>query len=210
MARVGIDVTDALGVPIPTLRSMARRLRPDHELAAELWITGVHEARILASMVDDPKSVTREQIERWAADFGSWDLCDQVCGNLFGATRFAYPAARAWVRRPEELVKRAGFTLIAALAVHDKDASDDVFLGFMPAIRQGSTDERNYVKKAVNWALRQIGKRNAALNRAAIAQAEGLLALDSSSARWIARDALRELRSDRVRARLNARPNLGT
>ena len=207
MARVGIRVDHALGVSIPQLRATSRRLGVDHSLAQALWRTGVHEARILASMVDDPVRVTREQMEDWVTDLDSWDVCDQICGNLFGATPHAFPAARAWARRPEEYVKRAGFTLIAERAVHDKRAHDAIFLRFLPVIRRGATDERNHVKTSVNWALRQIGKRNLALNTAAIAEAERLLELDSRSARWVARDALRELRSDPVHRRLVNRSN---
>jgi 3-methyladenine DNA glycosylase AlkD len=204
MARVGISVDRALGVSIPQLRTAAKRIGRDHDLALALWRTRIHEARILASMVDEPALVTREQMEEWAADFVSWDVCDQVCGNLFGATPHAYAVARAWVRRPEEFVRRAGFTLIAERAVRDKAASDEAFLKFLPAIRRGALDERNYVKKAVSWALRQIGKRNMTLNAAAVAEAERLLEPDSRSSRWIARDALRELRSDAVLKRLRA------
>jgi len=203
MARVGINVDRALGVSIPNLRKLGRRYRTDHALALALWETGIHEARILASMVDDPAQVTRDQMEDWVADFDSWDLCDQVCSNLFDATPFVTGKARAWARRPEEYVKRAGFTLIAALAAHDRSSPDRAFTVWFPVIRRGASDERNYVKKAVNWALRGIGKRNLALNAAAIAEAEHLLELDSSSARWIARDALRELRSDAVLRRLS-------
>jgi 3-methyladenine DNA glycosylase AlkD len=204
MARVGISVDRALGVSIPQLRATAKRIGRDHDLAQALWTTKIHEAQILASMIDEPALVTREQMEEWVADFASWDVCDQVCGNLFGATPHAYTVARAWVRRPEEFVRRAGFTLIAERAVRDKAASDDVFLRFLPVIHRGATDERNYVKKAVNWALRQIGKRNMTLNAAAIAEAERLLELDSRSAKWIARDALRELKSEAVLRRLRA------
>jgi 3-methyladenine DNA glycosylase AlkD len=204
MARVGINVDRALGVSIPDLRRIARSHRGNHELALDLWRTGIHEARILASMVDDPALVTDEQMEAWVAEFDSWDLCDQVCGNLFDLTPSALAKARAWTRRDEEFVRRAGFTLIAGSA-HGGDAPDSVWERLLPAIRRGATDERNYVKKAVNWALREIGKRNARLNEIAIAEAERLLELDSRSARWIARDALRELRSEAVRARLRAR-----
>jgi 3-methyladenine DNA glycosylase AlkD len=205
MARVGINVNRALGVSIPSCRRIARAHRRDHELALDLWTSGIHEARIVASMVDDPAQVTRAQTEAWAVDFDSWDLCDQTCGNLFGRTPHVYTDARAWVRRPEEFVKRAGFTLIAERAVHDHDLTDVAsWTRWFPAIRAGATDERNYVKKAVNWALRQIGKRDLILNEAAIAEAEQLLELDARSARWIARDALRELRSEAVRARLRS------
>ena len=205
MARVGITVDRALGVSIPQLRRVARTHRGDHDLALDLWATEIHEARILASMVDDLRRVTRAQMDDWAADFDSWDLCDQVCNNLFGAARAADAAARAWCRRDEEYVRRAAFALVAAQAVHDRDRDDEYFAAWLPRIHRAATDDRNVVKKAVNWALRQIGKRNLALRDAAIAEAEGLLELESRSARWIARDALRELRSDAVAERLRAR-----
>ena len=202
MARVGIRVDDALGVSIPDCRRIARAHRGDRELAFDLWSTAIHEARIVASMVDDATLVTPAQMETWVVDFDSWDVCDQVCSNLFGPSAHAFPAARAWVRRDEEFVKRAGFTLIAERAVRDRDHDDAFWVGWFPVIRAGAVDERNYVKKAVNWSLRQIGKRNLALNEAATAEAETLLELGSPSARWIARDALRELRSDAVQSRL--------
>ena len=205
MARVGINVDRALGVSIPHCRRIARGHRRDHALALDLWTTGIHEARILASMVDDPTQVTPAQMESWVGDFDSWDLCDQTCSNLFGSTPFAYEKARAWVRRKEEFEKRAGFTLIAERAVHDRERDDDFWLTWFPVIRRGATDDRNYVRKAVNWALREIGKRDLVLNAAAIAEAEQLLEIDAKSARWIARDALRELRSDAVQARLRNR-----
>ena len=204
MARVGINVDRALGVSIPNLRKLGRRYRTDHGLALALWETGVHEARILASMMDDPAQVREGQMEAWVADFDSWDLCDQVCGNLFDATPFATAKARAWTRRPEEFVKRAGFTLIAERAAHDQTSADRAFIAWFPAIRRGASDDRNYVKKAVNWALRGIGKRNRALNAAAIAEAELLAASEHRSARWIAHDALRELQSDAVQRRLRS------
>jgi 3-methyladenine DNA glycosylase AlkD len=203
MARVGINVEHALGVSIPHCRRIARGHRRDHPLALELWPTGIHEARILASMVDDPAEVTDAQRQAWVAGFDSWDLCDQVCGNLFVHTAEPFELARAWMARPEEFVRRAGFTLIAELAVHDRDHDDAFWASWFPAIHDGALDERNYVKKAVNWSLRQIGKRNPALNAAAIREAERLREATSRSARWIANDALRELRSDAVRARLS-------
>jgi 3-methyladenine DNA glycosylase AlkD len=204
MASFGINVEHALGVSIPELRKLARRYRPDHALALDLWKTRIHEARILASMVDDAALVTDEQMEDWVVGFDSWDLCDQVCGNLFGPTPFAFRKARAWTRRPEEFVKRAGFTLIAERAARDRTSLDAVFVRFLPVIRRGSTDERNYVKKAVSWALRGIGKRSLELNAAAIAESERLIELGSRSARWIGRDALRELTSGAVKRRLPA------
>ncbi len=203
MARVGIRVDRALGVSIPSLRSLARRHRKDHRLALDLWRTGIHEARILASMVDDPLLVTDDQMERWVADFDSWDVCDQVCG-LFEACPSANAKARAWVSRPEEFVKRAGFAIIAGMATHDRTASDRSFVAWFPAIRRGATDDRNYVKKAVSWALRNIGKRDLTLNAAAIAEAERLAGSESRSARWIGRDALRELQHEDHQRRLRA------
>jgi len=205
MARVGIPVDRALGVSIPHCRRIAKAYRFDHALALDLWTTGIHEGRIVASMIDDPAEVTAAQMDAWVADFDGWDVCDQVCSNLFGSSAHAFPAARSWVRRDEEFVKRAGFTLIAERAVRDREHDDAFWAGWLPVIRAGADDDRNYVKKAVNWALRQIGKRNEALNTSAIAEAEALLQLDSSSARWIARDALRELRSEAVQARLRIR-----
>ena len=197
MARVGINVDRALGVSIPELRKLGRRHRPDHALALDLWRSGIHEARILASMVDDPAKVTREQMEEWVGDFDSWDLCDQVISNLFDLTPFAASVVRAWTKRPEEFVKRAGFAMIAAHTVHDRTAPDRTFIAWFPAIRRGAKDDRNYVKKAVSWALRQIGKRNLELNAAAIAEAESLSTSDVPSARWVGRDALRELQGRR-------------
>jgi 3-methyladenine DNA glycosylase AlkD len=205
MARYGINSKHALGVSIPRLRAMAREIGRDHALASELWASGIHEARILAGLVDDPAKVTAAQFERWAKGFDSWDVCDGVCGNLFDKTPFAYGKAVEWSARSEEFVKRAGFVLMAALAVHDKRASDKLFKTFLPLIEREAADERNFVKKAVNWALRQIGKRNRALNGDAIAAAKRIRKIDSKSARWIASDALRELESDAVRKRLSTR-----
>lgn len=205
MERVGIRVERAIGVSIPHLRKLGRRIGPDHRLALELWDTRIHEARILASMIDAPSEVTREQMDAWVADFDSWDLCDQVVGNLFDRTPFASQAARAWTKRDEGFVKRAGFTLIATRAVHDRTSPDHVFAAWFPTIRRGATDDRNYVKKAVSWALRQIGKRNLALNAAAIAEAEMLAASPVACSRWIGRDALRELRRDETLRRLRER-----
>lgn len=194
MQRFGIDTTHALGVSIPALRALAKEIKKDHALALALWETGYHEARILASMIDDPAQVTVRQIDAWVKGFNSWDLCDQVCGNLFDRTAFAVEKAMAFSKRKEEFVKRAGFVLMAEYAVHNKRAEDKVFLAFLPLIEKEACDDRNFVKKAVNWALRQIGKRNARLRQAAISTAERILLQDSNAARWIARDALRELK----------------
>jgi 3-methyladenine DNA glycosylase AlkD len=202
MARFGIETGTALGISIPTLRALARDIGRDHGLAEELWASGVHEARILAALVDDPKLVTEEQMERWVVQIDSWDVCDGVCSDLFDRTPFAHAKAAEWSTREEEFVKRAGFVLMAALAVHDKRAPDERFLEMLPLIERESHDERNFVRKAVNWALHQIGKRNRGLNAAAIAAGERIQAQGSRAARWIAADALRELRSEKVQARL--------
>jgi 3-methyladenine DNA glycosylase AlkD len=203
MARFGISTCkEALGIPTPVLQKIAREIGRDHALALELWKSEVFEARCVAALIDDPKVVTEEQMERWARDFDNWALCDNCCGRLFDKTHLAYRQASKWSRRQEEYVKRAAFSLMAALAVHDKQAADAKFLKFLPRIRRESTDERNFVKKAVNWALRQIGKRNLALNKAAIKTAQEIRKIGSPSARWIAADALRELRSEAVQKRL--------
>lgn len=204
MARFGINPQNTLGVSMPALRKLARELKRDHELAQELWASGIHEARILAGLVDDPRQVTVEQMERWAAEFDSWDMCDQVCMNLFDKTPLAYGKAAEWAERREEFVRRAGFALMASLAWHDKKASDDAFTPFLPLIVRASTDERNFVKKAVNWALRQIGKRNANLRSLALQTARDVQNLDSRSARWIASDAIRELERQAAKERPGA------
>lgn len=202
MARFGISSEGTLGISIYDLRPMAKRIGNDHKLAAELWSSGIHEARLLAGFIDEPEEVTGRQMEDWAADFDSWDLVDQVCSSLFDQTDLAYSKAFEWSEREEEFVKRSGFVLMAALSVHDKAASDKEFEKFLPIIKREATDERNFVKKAVNWALRQIGKRNLALNKKAIEAAEEISKMDSRSARWIASDALRELKGDKVQNRL--------
>ena len=202
MARYGINPENTLGISIPALRAIAKEIGKDHDLAQELWASGVHEARILAAFIDDPKQVTEAQMEQWVADFDSWDVCDQVCGNLFDRTAYAYPKALDWSSREEEFVKRAGFALMAWLPVHDKKARDEQFEIFFPAILRASTDGRNYVRKAVNWALRNIGKRNRALNQRAVATAQKIARIDSKTAHWIASDALKELTSPAVQNRL--------
>jgi 3-methyladenine DNA glycosylase AlkD len=193
MARYGIRSKKVLGVSMPLLRAMVRKIGKDHRLAGQLWATGILEARLLASMIDVPSEVPQEQMESWAADFDNWAVCDGVCSNLFDKTPWAYPKALAWSRREEEFVKRAGFSMMAALAVHDKKATNAQFIPFFAAIRRECTDERNFVRKAVNWALRQIAKSRPALRNAAIELAREIRQLDSKAARWIAADALREL-----------------
>jgi 3-methyladenine DNA glycosylase AlkD len=216
MARYGIKVQDAFGVSVYELRKIAKRLGTDHGLALALWATGNHEARLLACFVDDPALVSDRQVEAWARDFDSWDICDQATTSLFDQTRHAWSKAVTWATRDQEWVKRAGFALMAGLAVHDKAAGNCAFLKLLPLIERGAADPRNFVKKAVNWALRNIGKRNRALNAAAIACAETIRAAahrraggerggdpQTRSARWVAADALRELASGKVQARLS-------
>lgn len=203
MARFGINPQKVYGVRIPELRRIARKTGKNHELAERLWNFGYHETRILASMVDDPQEVTEEQMERWVLDFNTWDICDQCCMNLFDKTPFAYKKVFEWSKREEEFVKRAAFTMMAVLAVHDKKAPNESFEQFFPLIIRESNDNRNFVKKAINWALRQIGKRNMELNDKAILVAQEIQIMDSKSSRWIASDALRELTSEKIQERLN-------
>ena len=202
MARFGIKPSNSFGVSVPKLRALAREIGRDHLLALKLWETELHDARLLATMIDDPRQVTAGQMEKWARDFDSWDVVDGCCGNLFDKTPFAVTKAKEWCRREEEYEKRAGFVLMAELAVHDKNAKDQVFLDFLPLIIDGASDRRNFVKKAVNWSLRQIGKRNLKLNKAAVSTALKIQKMESGSAKWVASDALRELKSPQVQKRL--------
>ena len=202
MARYGIATAGTLGISMPEIRRMAKELGKDHELALELWKSKIHEARILAALIAEPKRMTRRTMELWVKDFDSWDVCDQVVSNLFDKTSVAYELAFVWSVREEEYVRRAGYVMMAALAVHDKPASDRAFLDFLPVIVAGANDNRNFVRKAVNWALRQIGKRNLSLNQAAISCAQEIAGLDSNSAKWIAADALRELKDPKIQERL--------
>jgi 3-methyladenine DNA glycosylase AlkD len=205
MARYGITVTNAWGVSAPKVRQLARELGRDHALAIQLWRSAVHDARVLATLVDDPTKVTVRQMESWAKDFDSWAVCDAACCCLFDRTPYAWDKAVEWTTRPQEYVKRAGFVLMAALAVHDKKTPDERFESFLPLIVEHSTDDRNFVRKAVNWALRQIGKRSRRLNALALQTAREIKQIDSKAAHWIAADALRELTSDKVQARLARR-----
>jgi 3-methyladenine DNA glycosylase AlkD len=201
-ARYGINAPNVWGVSAPKLRALAKEVGRNHDLAEELWQTGVHDARILATLVDDPAQVTVEQMERWVLDFNSWAVCDAACCCLFDKTPHAWDKAAQWIERDEEYVKRAGFVLMAALAVHNKKAPNEQFEAFLSLIETHATDDRNFVKKALNWALRQIGKRNRHLNPLAIEAGERIRQIDSKAARWIASDALRELASSKVRQRL--------
>lgn len=205
MAKYGMEVERRLGVSIPDLRKLAKGIGKDQKLALELWKTGIADARIVAAMVGDPDKLTEGQMEDWVKDISSWDVCDQVCMNLFEKNQLAWRKIVDWSERDEEFVKRTAFSLLACLAWHDKKASDEKFIELLPVIVRGATDERNFVKKAVSWALRNIGKRSLNLNEAAINTAKEIQKLDSKAARWVASDAIRELESEAVRARLRRR-----
>ncbi|MCX6773272.1 MAG: DNA alkylation repair protein [Candidatus Micrarchaeota archaeon] len=204
MKKFGVNVEGALGIPIPHLRKLARNIGPHHDMAGDLWRSKIHEARILAAYIEDPKRVTERQMEEWVSDFDSWDLCDQVCGNLFDRTEFAHKKAMEWTSRKEEYVKRAGFVLMAVMAVHDKHAKREMFMNFFPVMIRECQDDRNYVKKAINWALRQIGKRSLTLNKEAIVVCNQMLKIDSPSAQWIAKNAKWELEGEAVQKKLTA------
>jgi 3-methyladenine DNA glycosylase AlkD len=204
MAKFGIRTEDALGLSMPFLRQTAKRIGTDHATALRLWNSRIHEARILAALVDDPALVTSAQMELWMKGIDSWDVCDQVCGNLFDRTRFARRKAVVWAGRKPEFERRAGFALIAALAWHDKQAEDRLFLDYLGICEKYAFDERNFVKKAVNWALRNIGKRNRALNRAAVLCARRIARQESRAARWVAADAIRELTNPKTIARIKS------
>jgi 3-methyladenine DNA glycosylase AlkD len=205
MARFGINIDKAFGVSMPNVRALAKEIGKDHELAQELWKSGIHEARILAGLIDEPDKVLEKQMDRWVKDFNSWDVCDQVCFNLFDKTEFVFQKINEWSKREEEFVKRTGFALMASLAIHNKKISDKEFENFFPIIIREARDERNFVRKAVNWALRQIGKRNINLNKKAIKIAEQIQKIDSKSAKWIANDAIRELSSQQIQNRLKSK-----
>ena len=199
MVRFGINPHKTLGISMPALRQTAKEIGKNHGLAQQLWNSGIHEAKILAALIDESKLVTSRQMEKWVRDFDSWDVCDQVCMNLFDRTSFAHQKAFKWAKEKKEFVRRAGFAMMAALSVHDKKAKDKDFIKFFPLIKKFSIDERNFVKKANNWALRQIGKRNIYLNRKAIELAEEIQKINSKSAKWIAGDAIRELKAKRFK-----------
>jgi 3-methyladenine DNA glycosylase AlkD len=193
MARYGLTRTGRLGVSVPEMRLLARRIGRDHRLALRLWKTGIQEARMLAAMIGDPQQLTIREMDAWVGDLDSWDVCDQACMNLFERTPLAWRRVVVWTRRREEFVKRAGYVLLARLAVSQKTAPDDRFVALLPLIVRGATDERNYVKKAVSWALRQIGKRSAHLKSVAVNTALQIRTLNTPAARWIASDVLRDL-----------------
>jgi 3-methyladenine DNA glycosylase AlkD len=202
MARYGINQHNNLGISIYLLRPLVKEIGTNHALALKLWDSQIHDARLLACFIDDPTQVTSEQMDAWAEDFDSWDICDQACTSLFDQSPFAYHKVFQWADQEKEFVKRAAFALIAGLAVHDKTATDKDFERFLSLCVTHSNDDRNYVKKAVNWALRNIGKRNLSLNKKALKTAEEIKKINSKSARWIATDAIRELTSSKVQERL--------
>lgn len=202
MARYGIQAKRAFGVPMSTLLTLRKRLGTDHALSTALWATGWYEARLLAALVGDPERMSRRQMNAWAAGFENWADCDTACFHLFDRTPFAFEKAREWSASPRELVKRGGFVLMACLALHDKAAPDGSFLSFLPLIEKGARDERNFVKKGVSWALRGIGRRNRTLSAASLEVAKRLASSEDAACRWVGRDALRDLKNAKVRARL--------
>ena len=205
MARYGIEAERAFGVPMGTLLALSKRLGKDHALSLGLWESGWYEARLLAALVGDPDHVTRRQMDAWAAGFENWGDCDTVCFKLFDRSPFAWEKARQWAKSPRELVKRGGFVLMACLALHDKAAPDRSFLELLPLIEKGARDDRNFVKKAVSWALRAIGRRNPPLNAAGLELAKRLALSEEAACRWVGKDALRELAGPKVRAQLARR-----
>lgn len=198
LARFGINPKDTYGLRMPEIKQIAKKFKNKHELALQLWEIDNRETRIIASLVDDPKLVTSKQMDEWVSEFDYWEICDQCCINLFRKTEFAYEKIFEWTADEREFVKRAGFALIAVLAIHDKKANDDIFEKLLELTKKQAIDDRNFVKKAVNWAIRQIGKRNRYLNKKAILISEEIDLIDSKSAHWIAKDAIRELNSEKV------------
>ena len=205
MARYGLPSDRAFGVPVGRMRAEAKRIGRDHALAAALWESGWYEARMMASLVDDPTLVTRRQMDAWAGDFDNWGICDTACFHLFSRSPLGWETARRWAKSPREFVKRGAFALMASLVLRDKAATDEQFAALLPLIEKGAHDERNFVKKGVNWALRAIGKRSAPLNAAAVAVCRRLAAEKDPAPRWVGKDALRELGGPAVQARLRAK-----
>jgi len=205
MARYGIHAKKAFGIPMARMQGLAKRLGRSHELAAALWETGWYEARIVAAFVDEPERVTPAQMDRWCRDFDNWGVCDTVCFHLFDRTPHAYRKVAQWAKRKGEFEKRAAFALLACLALHDKEAGDEVFARSLPLVDRAAVDDRNFVKKGVSWALRLIGRRSVKLNKASVTVARGLATSPEPAARWIGRDALRELTSPAVVRRLEAK-----
>ena len=207
LLRFGINPKNTYGIRMPVLKSIARECEKSHELAGDLWKIDTRETRIMASLVDIPKLVSSKQMDEWVSEFDYWEICDQCCTNLFRKTPFVYDKIYEWTKSDDEFVKRAGFTLIANLAVHDKKKDDETFEELLELIKREACDDRNFVKKAVNWSLRQIGKRNRYLNKKAILMSEEIDKIDCKSAHWIAKDALRELKSEKVHLSLTKKEN---
>lgn len=205
MARYAIPSDNALGVSVADIRQLAKKLGRNHQLAVALWKTEIYEARMLACFVDDPALVTAAQMDRWCRDFDNWAICDTACFHLFDRTSLAWQKARQWSSSPKEFIKRAGFALMASLVLHDKTAPDSQFLAFLRIIEQAACDERNFVRKAVNWALRAIGKHSPALNAAAVAVSCRLASSNQAACRWVGKDALRELAGAKTQTRLRKR-----
>lgn len=204
MARFGIVTENCYGLSMPKMRELGKKIGTDHKLALALYKTGIHEAKIIAGLIDDPAQVTEAQMEEWSKGFDSWDVTDQVTTILFDQTKFSWRKAAEWAKRKPEYEKRAGFTIMAGLAVHDRITPDEEFEKFYACIEKGAEDERNFVKKAVNWALRNIGKRSTGLNSSAIKLSEKLVKSGSKSARWVGADALRELKGETAKRRIRA------
>lgn len=202
MERYGIVAKKAFGLSAPFIQAMAKRIGKNHDLAIELWKTEIYDCRTLALFISDPKLLTKQQMDEWCADFDNWAICDGACLHLFRKSVYAKEMAMKWYKDKREFVKRAGFVMMATAAVHNKETSDSEFIEILNLLEQNSDDDRNGVRKAVNWALRQIGKRSISLNKAAIATAERIKLQNTKSARWIAADALRELRNEKIIARL--------
>ena len=206
MARYGMKTEHRLGVQIPEIRRIAKETGKNHQLALELWKTGIAEARILAGMVDEPEKVTEQQMDDWVEDVDSWDIGDQTCMNLFEKSPLAWKKIAEWSQRPEEFVKRTAYGLLACLAWHSKTATDTQFTQFFPVIAHGAQDERSSIKKAVSWALRNIGKRNQNLNKESIKLAEEIRKSNTKPTKWISSDATRELQSQPIQNRLKKTP----
>ena len=203
VGRFGIKTENNLGNSVTNLRNFAKKIGKNHKLAVELWNSGIRDARMVAACIEDPKTVSEEQIDSWVSDFDSWDICDHTCGHLIDKTPFAYKKVKEWSKRKKEFEKRAGFALIAWLAVHDKSADNAKFDEFLNIIKEESTDKRNYVRKAVNWSLRNIGKRNISMNKKAIKISKEIQKIESKTAKWIANDAIRELTSEKIQQRFS-------
>jgi 3-methyladenine DNA glycosylase AlkD len=203
MARYGLPSANALGVPVGKIQNLGKELGRDHELAEALWQTGIYEARMLAAFVDEPELVTPTQMDRWCKDFDNWGIVDTVCFKLFDQTPHAWKKVVQWSRRSAEFEKRAAFALLACLGVHDKEATNEQFLQCLPLIKKAATDERNFVKKGVSWALRVVGRRNVELNQACVELAEELAASDNAASRSLGKEALREFRGRIVTRKLS-------